>query len=116
DELGRQPLTNREALSLARAVTRQSDPRLQAQAMQELVGQVSAAYGPHAQPVLNQILQARGMDREMAAYGAQMFTRMDAGQRPGRAAARQGGVLAETAAADAAGQPRAGDAFPLPNY
>lgn len=121
DEFARKPLKKAEALALARPVTMQHDPRAQAQAMAELVDQVNVAYGPHADAVLRQVLEAKGMDKDMAAHGAALFARL---QRSGRATAadnRQGGVLAETAAAAAAGQPRVSagspaDALPLPNY
>lgn len=116
DELGRAPLTNDEARNLARAVTSQVDPSGQAKAMMELVDQVSAAYGPHADAVLTQVLQQRGMDREMAAYGAQLFRRTNAGERPSEADKRQGSVLNETAAAEGAMRPRATEVYPLPNY
>lgn len=116
DDLGRQPLTNQEAISLARAVTAQPDPGKQAKAMGQLVEQVQAVYGPHADAVLTQILQVRGIDKEMAGYGAGLFTRLNRGQAPTAADRRAGGVMDETAAADAAGKPKAADALPLPNY
>lgn len=116
DDLAQAPLTNAEALSLARAVTAQPDPAKQAKAMGDLVGQVQAAYGPHADAVLTQILQVRGVDKEMAGYGAGLFSRLNRGQAPGSAERRQGSVMSETTAAGKAGEARASDAFPLPNY
>lgn len=115
-ELGRAPLTNKEALALARAVTAQVDPGKQAQAMGQLVEQVQAAYGPHADAVLTQILQVRGVDKEMASYGAGLFSRMNRGVQPGATVRRQGAVLSETRSADQAGAARPDDAFPLPNF
>lgn len=116
DELGRQPLTNQEALSLARAVTGQPDPAKQAVAMGQLVEQIQATYGPHADAVLTQILQVRGVDKEMAGYGAGLFSRLNRGQTPTEGARRTGGIMDETATADVAGKPKVADAPPLPNY
>lgn len=116
DELGRQPLTNKEALALARAVTAQPDPSKQAKAMNNLVGQVQAVYGPHADSVLTQILQVRGIDKEMAGYGAGLFTRLNRGQQPTTADRRTGAVMSETSQAGGAGRPQGSDAWPLPNY
>lgn len=116
EELGRAPLTNAEALSLARAVTQTPDPGAQAKAMQQLVEQVQTVYGEHADAVLSQVLRARGMDRDMAAYGAQLFSRMQRAGAPGAADARRGQVASENAAANGAMTPKAADAFPIPNY
>lgn len=116
DELGRQPLTKKEAQALSRAITAQPDPGQQAGAMAQLVDQVSAAYGPHGDAVLSQVLRTRGMDREMAAYGASLFQRMNRGDAPTAGDRRQGAVLSETATAETAAQARGSDAFPMPNY
>ncbi len=116
EELGRAPLTKQEARALARAVTAQPDPAKSAEAMTALVDQVHAAYGPHADAVLTQVLQVQGVDREMAQYGSGLFARLNRGERPGTADRRQGGVMAETDAATRSGSARASDAAPMPNY
>jgi hypothetical protein len=115
-ELARQPLTQKEAVDLARAVAAEPDPAKQAKAMKELATQIEAVYGPHGEEVMRQVIQAKGIDRETAAYGAQIFARLNAGDRPANAARRQGAVLTETGQAEKAGQAKASDAFPLPNY
>ena len=116
DELGRAPLTKQEARALARAVTAQPDPAKSAEAMSALVDQVHAAYGPHADVVLTQILQVQGIDREMAQFGTGLFTRLNRGERPGIADRRQGGVMAETDASSRSGAAKVSDAAPMPNY
>ncbi|MBZ9856760.1 hypothetical protein LB566_23490 [Mesorhizobium sp. CA13] len=115
-ELGQSPLTNQEARALARAVSAQPDPGKQAQAMGQLVDQVQATYGPHADAVLKQILQVQGIDKEMAGYGAGLFARLNRGGVPTAGDRRAGGVMTETAAADQAGTPKATDATPMPNF
>lgn len=116
DDLAAAPLTLSEATSLARAVTAQPDPGKQAQAMSSLVEQVQSAYGPHANAVLTQVLHVRGVDKEMAGYGAGLYARLNRGGAPTTGDRRRGGVLDETGAADRAGEARPDDAFPLPNY
>lgn len=116
DDLGRSPLTKQEARALARAVTAQPDPAKKAQAMSSLVDQVHAAYGPHADGVMTQILQVQGIDREMAQFGTGLFSRLNRGDGPVVAERRQGGVLSETDAAAQSATPTASDAAPMPNY
>ncbi|TPM06760.1 MULTISPECIES: lysozyme [unclassified Mesorhizobium] len=116
DELGQSPLTNQEARALARAVTAQPDPGKQSQAMGQLVDQVQATYGPHADAVLKQILQVQGVDKEMAGFGAGLFARLNRGGAPTTADRRAGGVMSETNAADQAGAPKTSDATPMPNF
>lgn len=106
-ELAREPLTVKEATALARAVTAESDPAKQTRAMKDLAGQVEAVYGPHAEAVMRQVLQVKGVDRETGRMGAQFFARLDRGEMPEAADRRQAGVISETAAADRAGQPAA---------
>ncbi|MGX1496889.1 hypothetical protein ACSSV1_001925 [Labrenzia sp. MBR-25] len=80
-ELARQPLTVEEASNLARAI-KSGDASSQAAAMNELVGQIQAAYGPHADQVLQQVLEVRGIDKDLARYGAAVFAKVNKLDRP----------------------------------
>jgi hypothetical protein len=99
-ELAQQPLTLEEATNLARAV-KSGDASAQAAAMNDLVGQVQAAYGSHADAVLRQVLEVRGIDRDLAQYGAALFSKLSKQERPERGEQRQAGVRRETGAAEA---------------
>ncbi|MFK0330908.1 hypothetical protein ACIQUB_07270 [Rhizobium sp. NPDC090275] len=99
-----QPLTNAEALQLARSVTSQRDPGLASKAMLDLVGQVDNTYGPQADRVLSQVLAAQGVDKEMATLGAGYFRRLSQGQKPTNADKRQAQVASETAASEGRGK------------
>uniref|UniRef100_UPI003BAC41B3 transglycosylase SLT domain-containing protein n=1 Tax=Stappia sp. TaxID=1870903 RepID=UPI003BAC41B3 len=112
-ELARQPLTVSEATDLARSVT-QGGPADQARAMQDLVGQVQAIYGPHADHVLRQVLEVRGIDKQMAQYGAALFARMARQEAPDAADRRAGAVLQETASAEQSGSRP--DVYPIAPY
>jgi GH24 family phage-related lysozyme (muramidase) len=104
-DLAREPLTKPEAVNLARSVTLQADPKSQSDAIISLVGQVSAAYGPHADAVLTQVLGVTGFDKEMAQNAAAQFRRLSAGGSVTRADRRQTGVIDETAVAERTAQP-----------
>ncbi|WP_189429048.1 hypothetical protein, partial [Mesorhizobium sp. M1D.F.Ca.ET.184.01.1.1] len=91
-------------------------PALQSKAMSQLVDQVQATYGPHADAVLKQILQVQGIDKEMAGFGAGLFARLNRGNKPSIGDKRQGGVMSETDAAAHAGTAKGSDAWPVPNY
>lgn len=104
-ELARDPLTVAEAKNLARSVRLQQDPRLQADAITQLVDQVSAAYGPHADRVLTQVLGVQGIDKEMARNAAAQFRRLSKGGAVTTSDRRQTKVLDETAAAERSAQP-----------
>ncbi len=110
------PLTADEARSLARPVSAQADPRLASQTMMDTVTQIQQTYGPYADQVVSQMLASQGVSKEMAGLGAGYFRRLMKNQGPTTADKRQGQVISETDAADAAGAPIASDAFPLPNY
>lgn len=112
DELAQSPLTQKEAAALAAPVTRAIDPVQRVQAMQALAADVQAGFGAHAEAVMRQVLDAQGIDRDLAAQGAALFSRA---RRANQGSARALDVAAETADADAAASPRATDAFPLPN-
>lgn len=114
DELGQEPLTNKEALALSRAVTIDPDPAKQAQRMEALADQVASAYGPHADKVMAQILRARGIDRDMATMGAAFFRRAEA--KIPTADRRAADTSTDISAADKAGKAVATDQFALPNY
>lgn len=114
EELAQEPLTNKEALALSRSVTIETDPGKQAGRMAELSDQISAAYGPHADKVMAQVLRARGVDRELAAMGAAFFKRSQA--TLSTTDKRAADVASETSAADNAGKATATDQFALPNY
>lgn len=100
------PLTNAEALQLARPVTAQTDPGASSKAMMDLVDQVEQTYGPHANAVLSQVLQAKGVDKEMADLGAGYFAKLKRGQTPTATDKRQADVANETSAANRSAQPR----------
>ncbi|MBG6211775.1 hypothetical protein IWQ49_006466 [Labrenzia sp. EL_126] len=99
-ELGQMPLTLVEATDLARAIM-SGDAKGQADATRELVGQVQGAYGPHAGKVLTQVLQVRGVDRELADYGSALFIKLARQERPSAGELRQAGVNQEIGAAEA---------------
>ncbi len=104
-ELARDPLTVAEAKNLARSVSLQQDPRLQSDAIIQLVDQVNAAYGPHAERVLSQVLGVQGIDKEMARNAAAQFRRLSKGGAVTTSDRRQTKVLDETAAAERSAQP-----------
>lgn len=110
------PLTADEARGLARPVSAQADPKLASQTMMDTVTQIQQTYGPYADQVVSQMLASQGVSKEMAALGAGYFRRLMKNQGPTTSDKRQGQVISETDAADAAGSPIASDAFPLPNY
>jgi len=114
EELGQEPLTNQEALALSRSVTLVADPAMQAQRMAEISDQVSAAYGPHADKVMAQVLRARGVDRDLATMGAAFFKRSQA--KLSTSDRRAADIASETSSADNAGKSTATDAFAMPNY
>lgn len=115
-ELGQMPLTLAEASNLARSITT-GDAQAQAAATRELVGQVQAAYGPYAGDVMSQVLQVRGVDRELADYGAALFTRLARQERPSAAEQRQAGVDQEVGAAESSfGSEVAPGTLPVPSY
>ena len=104
-ELAREPLTKTEALNLARSVSLQSDPGQQSNAMIQLVDQVAAAYGPHADAVLNQVLGVQGIDKEMAQLAAGQFRRISKGGAAVTGSERrQSKVLDETAVSEKSAQ------------
>jgi len=114
-EHARQPLTREEAKALAGPVSGVSDPVAQVTAMQQLVADVQARFGNSAPDVLRQVLETRGVDRDLASYGANLLTKLNAGQRPTGVEQRQGAVLNETGAAARAMEPPALTAPGRPN-
>lgn len=100
-ELGRKPLTVAEAAGLARAI-KSGDPQSQVTAMTELVQEVQAVYGPFADEVLSQVLEVRGVDRELARYGAILFQDLANQERPSAQSQRQADLGRETGAAQRA--------------
>ena len=114
-EHARQPLTRDEAKALAGPVSGVADPKTQVTAMQQLVADVQTRFGDSAQDVLRQVLETRGVDRELASYGANLLTKLNAGQRPTNMDQRQGAVLNETGAAARAMEPPALAAPGRPN-
>lgn len=115
-ELARQPLTLAEATNLARAI-KAGDPQNQAAAMQELVGQVQAAYGPFADDVLSQVLEVRGIDKDLARYGAALFSQLDRQERPSEAENQRATVNRDAAASDHAFGARVDPSTdPIPSY
>ncbi len=104
-ELARDPLTLVEAQNLARSITMQSDPKLRADAIVQLVDQVGSVYGAHAEQVLGQVLSVQGIDKEMARNAAAQFRRLSKGGAVTSADRRQTKVLDETAASERSAQP-----------
>lgn len=107
-ELSRAPLTSTEARNLAQAVTLQADGGAQAKAMMQLVEQVGAVYGSHAESVLNQVLQAKGIDKKMAEGAARQFRRLAAGGAVTATEKRQNRVLDETGVSERQAVPTLG--------
>lgn len=107
-ELSRAPLTSAEARNLAQSITLQADGGAQAKAMVQLVDQVSAVYGPHADRVLNQVLQAKGIDKKMAEGAARQMRRISAGGAVTAADQRESRVLDETGIAERQAMPTLG--------
>lgn len=101
-DLARQPLTNDEAFALARTITAALPGPEQVAATRQLVSDVEARYGKHADDVLRQVLAARGVDRELATYGATLLKRMNGGGTAGAGDAAAVDALTEASAADRA--------------
>jgi hypothetical protein len=62
---------------------------------------------------MRQIIQVKGIDRETAAYGAQVFSRLNSGSSPTNADRRAGAVLTETGKTEA--KPKQ-DVYAVPSY
>jgi len=116
DDLVQEPLTQAEAQRYANILNQGADPRMQSRAMQGVMQEVANLYGEHGERVVTQILQRRGVDREMAQFGASYFGRLGRGERPSARDSRQGQVLSETAASMNSQKPVDRDAWPVPPY
>jgi hypothetical protein len=122
-EFGQDPLTRREASDLSQALLQfPSGSPQQVQAARDLVAQVEAAYGPHAELVLAQVVGQTGVDRDTSRLAAGLMSRIASGERPPVSAAESVDVMAETAAAESAGRQigamagRSRSVFPTPSY